>query len=175
MTIDFNGPLCGCGKHGCIEMYASGTAVTRCARKRLSEHGGSKSKMLEIAGGSIDAVTAETVGEAALAGDPLANTIMHEAAEYLAIWLGNLIDLLEPGIIVIGGGFGQLMREYINYIRERLDVWGINPRRQQIPIRSALYGAESGLLGSAALCLPRTQDWMDNTDEQPPLLRESAE
>ena len=164
MTIDFSGPQCGCGKHGCIEMYASGTAVAKFARKRLAENGSSKSRMLEIAGGNLQSVTAETVGEAALAGDPLANAIMQQAAEHLAIWLGNVIDLLEPGVIVIGGGFGQLMREYINHIRESLDVWGINPRRQQIPIRSALYGAESGLLGSAALCLPRTLRMMEHSD-----------
>jgi glucokinase len=166
MTIDFSGPQCGCGKRGCIEMYASGTAITRRARERLAEHGSANSKMLQIANGNLELVTAETVGDAALTGDPLANAIMHEAAEHLAIWLGNVIDLLEPGIIVIGGGFGELMREYINYIRERLDVWGINPLRQQIPIRSALYGSESGLLGSAALCLPRTQRCMERSNSR---------
>src|SRR5512146_1638927 len=96
MTIDFSGPQCACGKRGCIEMYASGTAVAKSARKRLAAHGSSKSLMLELAGGHVDSVTAETVGEAALAGDVLANSIMREAAEHLAIWLGNIIDLLEP-------------------------------------------------------------------------------
>lgn len=166
MTIDFSGPLCGCGKRGCIEMYASGTAVTRAARKCLTENPSVKSKMLYMAGGDIDSVTAHTVGDAAMAGDPLANKVMQEAAERLAIWLGNIIDLLEPEVIVIGGGFGQLMREYINFIRARLEVWGINPRRQQIPIRSALYGAESGLMGSAALCLPRTQKWIEDSNSK---------
>lgn len=163
MTIDFSGPQCGCGKRGCIEMYASGTAIGRSARQRLREDVGAKSRMLDIAGGNIDSVTAQTVGEAALAGDALANAVMHEAAERLAIWLGNLIDLLEPEIIVIGGGLGQLMGEYINHVRERLDVWGINPRRQEIPIRSALYGSEAGLMGSGALCLQRTQRWMESS------------
>jgi glucokinase len=163
MTIDFSGPQCGCGKRGCIEMYASGTAIARLARQRLAHEGAAKSKMLEIANGNINSVTAETVGEAAMTGDVLANAIMHEAAERLAIWLGNLIDLLEPEIIVIGGGLGQLMREYINHIRNRLDVWGINPRRREIPIRSALYGSEAGMMGSGALCLQRTQRWMESS------------
>ncbi len=164
MTIDFSGPQCGCGKRGCIEMYASGTAIARVARQRLAQDVAVKSRMLEIVEGNIDSVTAETVGEAALAGDVLANDVMHEAAERLAIWLGNLIDLLEPEIIVIGGGLGQLMGEYINHVRERLDVWGINPRRQEIPIRRALYGSEAGLMGSGALCLQRSQRWMESPE-----------
>jgi predicted NBD/HSP70 family sugar kinase len=160
MTIDFNGPQCGCGKRGCIEMYASGTAVGRIARNRLAQEPSAVSRMRDLVNGHLERVTADVVGNAALAGDPLANAIMFEAAERLAIWLGNLIDLLEPEIIVIGGGFGQLMREYINSIRERLEVWGINPRRREIPIRSALYGPEAGLMGSGALCLQTAQSWM---------------
>ncbi len=160
MTIDYTGPRCACGKRGCIEMYASGTAIARRARERLAEHGAARSKLLELANGDIQSVTAETVGTAALAADPLANEILRETADYLTIWLGNIIDLLEPEVIVIGGGLGQLMREFVGYIREGLRTWAINPRRDQIPIRSALYGAESGLVGSAALCLSRTHSWV---------------
>lgn len=160
MSINFAGPQCACGKRGCIETYASGTAVARRARARLHGPGAAASKMLELAEGDIAAVTAETVGNAALEGDQLAQEILQETAEYLAIWLGGIIDLLEPEVIVIGGGLGELMREFMGYIRERLDVWSINPRRRQIPIRSALYGAESGIVGAAALCLLSSRSWL---------------
>lgn len=160
MSINFAGPQCSCGKRGCIEMYASGTAVAKRARERLREPGAAASKMLEMAEGSIAEVTAETVGNAALEGDDLAKEVLQEAAEYLAMWLGNIIDLLEPEVIVIGGGLGQLMREFMGYIHERLNVWSINPRTQQIPIRSALYGAESGIVGSGALCLLSSKRWL---------------
>lgn len=160
MTIDYSGPLCACGKRGCIEMYASGTAIARRARERLAQHGAAKSKLFELANGNIQSVTAETVGAAALAADPLANEILRETADYLTIWLGNIIDLLEPEVIVIGGGLGQLMREFVGYLRTGLTTWAINPRRHEIPIRSALYGSESGLVGSAALCLARTHSWL---------------
>ena len=160
MSIDFSGPFCACGKRGCIEMYASGTAIGLRARQRLGEAKWRKSKMLELVEGKIASVTAHTVGEAALDGDPLANEVLREAAESLAIWLGNIIDLLEPEVIVLGGGLGHLMTSFLSVIRDRLDIWAINPRSRQIPIVNALYQAESGIVGSAALCLPRTQVWL---------------
>jgi glucokinase len=160
MTIDYSGRKCGCGKRGCIERYASGTAIAQRARERVAQLGSGKSEMLKLAKNKIAAVTAEIVGKAALAGDPLANEVMIEAAGFLAIWLGNIIDLLEPEVIVIGGGVGQVMGSFVGHIRSGLATWAINPRAHQIDIRSALYGAESGLVGSAALCLPRARLWV---------------
>ena len=61
---------------------------------------------------------------------------------------------------VLGGGLGHLMTSFLSVIRDRLDIWAINPRSRQIPIVNALYQAESGIVGSAALCLPRTQVWL---------------
>ncbi len=160
MTIDFTGPQCGCGKRGCIEMYASGTAIGRRARERLSQSRSHRSRMLERVQGKIASVTAETVGEAALDGDALANEVLREAADHLAIWLGNIIDLLEPEVIVVGGGLGHLMTSFLNHIRSCLETWAINPQRQQVPIVNAIYRSESGLVGSAALCLPRARLWL---------------
>ena len=154
MTINYQGPLCGCGKRGCIEMYASGTAIARRARERLSEPGANESRMLTIAHGNIEAVTAETVSKAATAGDPLAAQILEEAADHLGIWLGNIIDLLEPEIIVVGGGLARLLMSSLGRIRSRLETWAINPRQQEVPIVEARYGSQSALVGAAALWLP---------------------
>ncbi|HKW67534.1 MAG TPA: ROK family protein [Terriglobales bacterium] len=161
MTIDLNGPECACGKRGCIEMYASGSAIGARARQLVAHN--SHTRILELVEGKAAAVTSEIVGKAALDGDALANEILREAADYLAIWLGNIIDLLEPEVIVIGGGLGELMGSFFNYIRGRLDACSVTPGRQQIPILSALYGTESSLVGSAALCLPRGQVWMQRS------------
>ena len=161
MTIDVNGPECACGKRGCIEMYASGTAIGARARQLVVHN--SHTRILELAEGKAAGVTSEIVGKAALDGDALANEILREAADYLAIWLGNIIDLLEPEVIVIGGGLGELMGSFFNYIRSRLDTCSVTPGHQQIPILSALYGTESSLVGSAALCLPRGQVWMERS------------
>jgi glucokinase len=156
-TIDFRGPLCGCGKRGCIEMYVSGTAVGRRARSVLAQSGaapgGGGSGMLALAGGNMEAVTAKTVAKAAAAGDPPARKILEEAADYFAIWLGGMIDLLEPHVIVIGGGFGAVMMRQLPRIQKGIEAWASNPRRDEIPIVGARYRAESALVGAAALCL----------------------
>ncbi len=162
VVINFNGPKCPCGKRGCIEQYAAGPAIARRARAKLrkakpAQHArkrlGPKSKMLELAEGHMQNVTAEIVGEAALAGDLLATGVLQETAEYLAIWLGNIIDLLEPDVIVVGGGIGHLMATFLGYMRGQLERWSIAPCASEIPIVSAIYGAEAGITGAAALCL----------------------
>ncbi len=152
-TINFQGPLCPCGKRGCIEMYASGTAIARLARERLSHHRARGSRMLSIVGGDRQLVTAETVNQAASAGDKLALKVLEEAADHLAIWLGNIIDLLEPHTIIFGGGLARTMISFLPRIRKHLDRWAINPRRRQVPIVRARYGSESALVGAAASCL----------------------
>lgn len=156
MTINFDGPECPCGKRGCIEMYASGTAIARIAREKLIVAGGAdESHILALAGGEIAAITTEMVNKAAAAGDALAEEILVGAANHLAIWLGNIIDLVEPGIIVVGGGTGRLIMRYAAHVRAHLDRWTINPRQKKVRIVGARYGAESALAGAAALCILR--------------------
>ena len=64
------------------------------------------------------------------AGDKLAASILQETADLLAIWLGNIVDLFEPDVIIFGGGMGELMSEWFGRIRERLPAWSINSRSQ---------------------------------------------
>jgi glucokinase len=159
VTINFGGPLCSCGKRGCIEAYASGTAIGKNARQRLIEGANGRStgasKMLALAGGKIEAVTSEIVAKAASQGDKLADEVLKETAERLAIWLGNIIELFEPDVIVVGGGAGRLMTSRLKQVREALETWSINPRWREIPIVAAKYGSESAVAGAAALWMPR--------------------
>ena len=112
MTVNFSGPLCGCGKRGCIEMYASGTAISRTRPQPARQRSNKRSRILKMAGGNISDVTAETVNKAARAGDKLAIQVLQEASDHLAIWLGNIIDLLEPEVIIVGGGIGRVMTSF---------------------------------------------------------------
>ena len=152
MTIDYHGPQCGCGKKGCIEALASGTAIGKKARAKLSEKNGSKSVMLELAGGDLNKVNSEIVGQAYAAGDPLAEEILLETVELLAIWLGNIVDLLEPDVMIIGGGVAAMLNPFFEEIRKRLPKWSLNTRCLEIPLVPARYGANAGIAGGAALC-----------------------
>ncbi len=153
MSIAYEGPKCGCGKRGCIEVLAAGPAIARRARTALERAGARGDKLLELAGGSIDKVTAEVIGQAWRAGDKLAGEILQKTCDVLTCWLGNIVDLLEPDVIVIGGGVGELVEPWFDYIRELLPKWSINSRCHEIPIVRARYLADSGIAGSAALCL----------------------
>jgi glucokinase len=150
MSINFSGPLCGCGKRGCVEMYASGSAISRRARNLLRQSRNNRSQILKMAGGSISNVTAETVNKAARGGDQLAREILQAAVDHLAIWLGNVIDLLEPEVIIVGGGLGRVMMAFSTRIRRSLKSWAINPGAHRVPILNARYGSQSALAGAAA-------------------------
>lgn len=157
MTIDFRGPRCGCGKRGCIEAYASGSAIGNRAQEKLREGHGKQSLVAKLADDNAASITCEIVAKAAAKADQFACGILTDAADYLAIWLGNIIELLEPDVIVLGGGIGPLMMSYVHRIRESLKNWAINPRWREIPIVGAKYGPDSAMVGAAALCLSRQQ------------------
>jgi glucokinase len=150
-TIDYRGPRCGCGKLGCIEILASGPAIARRASEKIS-HDGRKSAILELAGGRVQSITSEMVGKAYAAGDALAQEILEETAALLTVWLGNIIDLLEPDVMIIGGGAGAMLRPFFGEVQEHLPRWCVNSHCQEIPLLAAHYGADAGIAGGAALC-----------------------
>lgn len=152
VSIDYRGPKCGCGKRGCIEAYCSGPAIARRAKDRLRESESAESKILAMAGGNVDAVTAEMVAEAFGQGDAIAGEVLRETADFLAIWAGNVIDLLEPDVFIVGGGVAQIMSGFFERIRRQLPSWCVNSRCLDIPLVLAKYGSDAGIAGAAALC-----------------------
>jgi glucokinase len=94
---------------------------------------------------------AEEVGAAYRAGDAAAQAVLAETAELLAVWLGNVVDLLDPDVIVIGGGVAELMAPFFDDLRAALPRWCINPLAHEIPLLPARYGADSGIAGAASL------------------------
>lgn len=153
VSIDYNGPVCNCGKRGCIEILASGTAIGARARAKLTEPSSAKSAILELAGGDIQRVRSEHVAQAYAAGDPLAAGILLETVDFLSIWLGNIVDILDPDVIVMGGGVAAMLNPFFDEIKKRMPLWCVNPRASQIPLRMAHYGADAGIAGGAALCI----------------------
>jgi glucokinase len=148
--IDAHGPLCPCGKRGCIEVLAAGPAIARRARQKLAEN--PKSILIEMAGGNSQAVTSEMVAKAHATGDAVAKNIMCETLDLLAYWLGNIVDLLEPDVIIIGGGVSTMLAPFLDEIRGRWKGACLNPYPQDIPVVLAHYKEDAGIAGAAALC-----------------------
>jgi glucokinase len=152
ISIDYRGAVCGCGKRGCIEVFAAGPAIAKRARLKLAEKLHNRSVVLGLANGDIEAVTSETIGRAYKAGDPLATEVLRETVVFLAHWLGNIVDFLEPDIIVVGGGAALMLSPFFDEIKNQLPGCCVNSRCQEIPIVMAHYGADAGIAGGGALC-----------------------
>ncbi len=156
MTIDYRGDYpCGCGKTGCIEAMASGPAIARRARAKVAVNPERGRFLLESAQGDINRISAELVGEMWRRGDAIAAETLEETADVLTVWLGNSIDFLEPDVIVVGGGVGELMSNFFEHVTSKLPKWSINQRCTEIPLRLARYLEHSGVAGAAALCLAK--------------------
>jgi glucokinase len=151
MTIDYHGPECPCGKRGCIEALASGPNIARRAQARLTP----TSRIVQLAG-SLEQVRSEHVGQAFREGDAAAIEVLTETAHLLTVWLGNIVDLLEPDVMVVGGGVAELMSSFFESISKTLPQWSINRRAGEIPLLMARYGADAGIAGAGALCRPAT-------------------
>lgn len=152
ITIDYRGPQCHCGKRGCIEVLCSGPAIAKRAQECLAQSSSNNSKLLALVGGKAEQIRAETVGEAYRQDDSLARSVLEETADLLAIWLGNVIDLIEPEVMIFGGGVSELMSGFFMRIREHIPKWSILPHSAEIPLVRAKYGADAGIAGAAALC-----------------------
>ena len=157
VTIDYQGPVCGCGKRGCIEIMAAGPAIGARARAKLNSDPAPSSAILDLAKGNIASVTSEMVGQANASGDALARQILLETVELLTAWLGSIVDLLDPDVVVMGGGVAAMLKPFFDEIKKGLPGCCVNPRASEIPLRMAHYGADAGIAGGAALLSTSTQ------------------
>jgi glucokinase len=148
MTVEANGPKCGCGNIGCLEMFASGTAIASDTVSRLRR--GDRSSLVHLAGGDIDKITAEMVGKAARSGDKLAQDVIARAAYYLGVGLVNVINIFNPEMVVIGGGMAALGDMLIATGRKMAAErpFSINAQSARVVIGS--LGNEAGVYGAAA-------------------------
>src|SRR6266436_1915008 len=158
VSIDYNGPRCGCGKRGCIEALCSGPAIAQRARARLAESS-TPSRWRELTESKFERLSAEDVAKAFHAGDAIAKDVLEATADLLTVWMGNMIDLLEPEVIIFGGGIAQLMSDFFPRMQLELPKWSINARCCEIPSLLAKYGSDAGIAGAAALC--RQQSWSE--------------
>ncbi len=152
VTVDYRGPVCACGKRGCIETLAAGPAIGARARAKIASDSNRRTSILDLSGGAVAAITSEKVGQAYAAGDAMAREVLLETVELLIPWLGNIVDVLDPDVLVVGGGVAALLKPFYEEIHNQLPKWCVNPNASNIPLLIAHYGADAGIAGGAALC-----------------------
>jgi glucokinase len=147
--VDPNGPLCPWGHYGCIEIMCSGTSIARTARENIES--GESSILSELAAGDTGKVTAEMVARAAAQGDSLAERVFFHAADMLGVAVVNLVHVISPEVIVIGGGVSQAGELLFGPIRKRLAHDGMPLPIRGVGIKPASLGDNAGLVGAATL------------------------
>jgi glucokinase len=150
MTVDADGPRCGCGNVGCLEMLASGTAIARDAVERIKR--GEKSSLADV-GGEVNKITAEAVGKAARNGDRLSLDVIARAGYYLGIGLVNIANIFEPEMIVLGGGMSELGEMLIGPGKKMVQERAFSAAGRAVRIVTAQLGNEAGVYGAAAFAL----------------------
>lgn len=156
MVICPDGPPCGCGNRGCLEALASGTALARQALELIERGGGAG--ILSVAGGKRNAVDAGAVSAAAAAGDAEAIALLAEAGRYLGIGVANIANLLNPELVVIGGGVAVSGDLLIDAARREAERAVMAPERSPMRIVKAGLGGRAGLLGAVALALEKAAE-----------------
>ncbi len=151
MTIEDKGPPCNCGNLGCWEALASGTALAREARRRISE--GESTSILDLAKGEVDKVTAEVIQQAAEGGDGLAKELLARASHYLGTGFANLINLFNPDVIAIGGGVSNMGEMLLGPAYATAKERAFPSAYETVRFVPAQLGRNSGVLGAAAHAL----------------------
>ncbi|HHY45963.1 MAG TPA: ROK family protein [Firmicutes bacterium] len=149
--IEPGGPRCGCGNRGCLEALASGTAIARMARELVAA--GHGKRILALAGGDESLITAKLVARSAGEGDEEALSILDRAFTYLGIGVANLVNLLNPEVIVIGGGVARIGDKLFEKVRQVVSQTAISAASGAVRIVPSLLGGDAGVVGAAVLAL----------------------
>ena len=147
--VDSNGPECGCGSRGCLEAVASGTGIARQARARIAR---GEASLLAAEISPIDAIEAVHVFEAASRQDRLAQDIVDKAARGLAVGLLNVMQLLDPDLIVLGGSVSQQWPVFAPVVEAHVAEHAMNSHfRESFKVAVSPLGDDIVMLGAAAL------------------------
>lgn len=148
MMVDRSGPLCACGRNGCWEAVSSGTGLANLARQLVEEGGGAR--IVELAEGEAAHIRGEHVSAAMAEGNADAAIILDRFAGWVAEGIASLVTLLDPDVVVLGGGLTVINQHFIADVRERVmpKVMG-GAHRPAVPIVPARLGAEAGAIGAA--------------------------
>ncbi|MBC7326861.1 ROK family protein [bacterium] len=157
--LDPFGPPCGCGRRGCLEALASGTAIARRAKELLLHN--PQSLLWQIVQGNIDKVSARLVAEAASKGDALSLRVIQEAGFWLGLGIANIINLFNPKVVILGGGVMNAGELILKPARETALQKAIPQLASIVEIKVAGLGEFPGLYGAGEVALQGLRGELD--------------
>lgn len=143
---------CGCGNRGCWEQYTSGSALIRQAHAVARADAVRAARLLELAGGRVEAIAGGMISQAAREGDPVAIELLGELGRWLGEGIADIADVLDPAVVVIGGGVSEAGDLLLEPARKAFTAsLSAGTHRPHLVIREAELGNDAGLIGAADL------------------------
>ncbi len=149
ITINPNGPPCKCGAKGCVEAYCNSQAIIRRASDKLIN--GLTPVFEEVLEGPLSTLTIKKLFAAARKGDSIAIEVIQESADYLAIGIANAVNILNPEIVVIGGGVADGGSGFVEAVAAEVRKKTVGPSGTELRITKATLGNDAGFIGASIL------------------------
>lgn len=150
MAIERDGRLCTCGRRGCLEMYASASALMKHARELAADT--SQSLLVELCGGKVENIGGKIIFDAAKRGDASANRAVSEYLKDLSIGIANIVNIFRPEIIILGGGISAQKEYLTDGLQKRVAQMCFGGAHGEIPpIVTSVLGNDAGIIGAAYL------------------------
>lgn len=154
ITVDENGPLCSCGNNGCLESVASCAAIIQAGRLAIER--GVDSRIRDLALGDLNQISIEVIAQAAAENDSLAFRVLQEASSYIARGLADLVNLLNPRLIIFGGALFRAAPQLLDDpLRRIIRQRSLEKSANDVQLRVSPLGAEAGALGAARMIADR--------------------
>lgn len=151
IPIYYNGPKCNCGNIGCIERYVGAKYIIDMAKAKLK---GQKSIIKDMVNGDLGKINPKVIEDAYLEGDKLAEEIWLEVGTYLGTLFSGLVNLLNPQVIIIGGGVAQVGEILFSTIKKIIDERSFSLLAKDVKVVPAKLGKDAGIVSCASLFLP---------------------
>jgi glucokinase len=151
MSINLDGPPCPCGNVGCLELYASATAIIGNAVAEVEK--GSVSILKDFHNGNLYKITAEDIYKAALEGDTLSRTILREAGKGLGVGIASIVNIFSPEAVILAGGLIGAWNMYVEAAIKEASKRALKELFGKVSIVPSTLGDDAGITGAAHLII----------------------
>jgi glucokinase len=147
-VVPHDGPVCGCGNHGCLEAVASRSAIVRRLAREIDR--GRKSVVIDLCDGDVRRIRSRIIAEAYREGDKLVRSVIDDACDYIGLGAANLINTLNPEAVILGGGLIEALgNRMLPRIAKAATAHVVAASPERVRILDSGLGDDAGILGAA--------------------------
>ena len=148
-TINYNGPLCNCGNHGCVEAHVGQRYLSRRVAEQLKSH--PESLINKLINGDTEKLEPKIISQAAEQGDKFALQVWQETGMYVGVAVASAFNLFDVATLIVGGGVAKAGKPLFDSIEETIKLRALTTIKQRTKVLHAQLENSAGILGAAAL------------------------